>query len=102
VAPDHAAGIDSARVTVNTGSPELIDLQIDMGYSHENLFRMVVDKRDQGRVMVLDNLLKDSNGNLKIAFNTSGLAAGLYDVHIDTLPIRGISAPAGWLILDAH
>jgi hypothetical protein len=102
VAPDHAAGIDSARVTVNTGSPELIDLQIDMGYSHENLFRMVVDKRDQGRVLVLDNLLKDSNGNLKIAFNTSALAAGLYDVHVDTLPSRGISAPVGWLILDAH
>jgi hypothetical protein len=102
VAPDHAAGIDSARVTVNTKSPALIDLNIDMGYSRENLYRIVVDKREQGRVIVLDNLLKDSNGDLKIAFNTSGLAAGLYDVQIQALPPRGVATPAGWLILDAH
>ncbi len=102
VAPDHAAGVDSARVTVGTKSPELIDLNIDMAYSRESLFRMVVDKRDQGRVIVLDNLLKDSNGDLRIAFNTSGLAPGLYDVQIQALPPRGVPTPAGWLILDAQ
>ena len=102
VAPDHAAAAENARVTVNTKSPELIDLNIDLAYSHENLFRVVVDKRDQGRVIVLDNLLKDSNGDLRIAFNTSGLAAGLYDVQIQSLPFHGAPTPVGWLIIDAH
>ncbi|MGA2776127.1 MAG: hypothetical protein ABSF94_01110 [Steroidobacteraceae bacterium] len=101
VAPDHAAGIDSARVSFNSKSAELINLNIDMGYSRETLFRAVIDKRDQGRVLVLENLLKDSNGDLKVAFNTSGFEAGLYDVHIEALPPRGIATPAGWLILDA-
>jgi len=102
VAPDHAAGIDSARVTVNTKTPDLIDLNIDMGYSRDNLFRIVIDKRDQGRVIVLENLLKDSNGDLRVAFNTSGLAAGTYDVQVQALPPRGTATPAGWLIIDAH
>jgi hypothetical protein len=102
VAPDHAAGINSARVTVNTKSPELIDLNIDMSYSRDTLFRIVVDKHDQGRVIMLENLLKDSNGDLRIAFNTSGLASGQYDVLVQALPPRGTATSAGWLIIDAH
>jgi len=49
---------------------------------------------------VLNNLLKDSNGELRVTLNSTGLAAGTYNVRIEALPPRGIPIPIGWLILD--
>jgi hypothetical protein len=102
VSPDHAPGIDRARVAVSRSAPQLIDLHIDLGYSKAMQFRMVVDKQDQGRALILNNLLKDSNNELRLTVNTSGLAAGIYTVRIEALPPRGIPIPEGWLILDVH
>jgi hypothetical protein len=33
VAPDHAPGIDRAKIVVSRGAPQLIDLHIDLGYT---------------------------------------------------------------------
>jgi hypothetical protein len=101
VAPDHAAGIDATHVAVSRTAKELLQLRIDMSYSRENQFRIFVDKHDQGRVLVIDNLFKDSNGDLKVAFNSSGLTPGRYDVRIEALPPRGLPIAEGWLLLDA-
>ena len=48
--------------------------------------------------------IKDSNGELRLTFNTSGLAAGDYNVRLDALPFVGTggSSPAGWLVLEVH
>jgi hypothetical protein len=101
IAPDHAAGIDATHVAVSRAAKELLQLRIDMSYSHENAFRIFVDKHEQGRVLVVDNLLKDSNGELKLAFNTSGLTPGRYDIRIEAIPARGLPIAEGWLLLDA-
>jgi hypothetical protein len=101
VAPDRAAGIDHARIAVSTTVPQLVELYIDMSYTQKlNEFRMIVDKQDQGRALIINNLLKDSNNDLRLTFNTSGLAAGIYTVRIEALPPRGDPIPDGWLILD--
>jgi len=63
---------------------------------------MIVDKQDQGRAMILNNLLKDSNGELGMTINSTGLAAGLYSVRIEALPPRGIPIPIGWVILEVR
>jgi hypothetical protein len=102
VAPDHAPGIDRARVAVSRSAPQLMDLHIDLSYSKAMQFRMVVDKQDQGRALILNNLLKDSNNELRLTLNTSGLAAGIYMVRIEALPPRGTPIPEGWLILEVH
>jgi hypothetical protein len=102
VAPSRVAGLGAARISVNRGAPQLVDLLIDMNYTKETLFRVVIDKREQGRVLVLANLLKDSNGDLRMAFNTSALAGGLYDIRIEALPFSGPPTALGWLVLDAH
>jgi hypothetical protein len=103
IAPDHAPGIDRARITLNRGAPQLIELHIDMGYTNKmTQFRMVVDKKDQGRALVLNNLLKDSNGELGMTLNSTGLAAGIYNVRIEAVPIHGSPVPVGWLMLDVH
>src|SRR3981189_176705 len=65
VVPDRAPGIDKARITVNRSVPQLVDVHIDLGYSKLPLqYRMIVDKQDQGRALILNDLLKDSNGEL--------------------------------------
>jgi hypothetical protein len=101
VAPDRAPGINHARIVVSTAAPQLIDLHIDLSYTQKlTQFRMIVDKQDQGRALIIDNLLKDSNGDLRLTFNTTGLSAGIYTVRIEALPPRGDPIPDGWLILD--
>lgn len=102
VSPDRGPNIGAAKVSVNHASPELIDLRIDMSYSRETQFRLTIDKRDQARALVISNLTKDSNGDLKLAFNTSGLGSGPYDVRIEALPFRGEPIGEGWLILDSR
>ena len=105
VVPDRAAGIDKARIIVNRTAPQLVDLHIDLGYTKQSQqYRMFVDKLDQGRALILNDLLKDSNGELRLTFNTTGLAAGIYNIRIESLPIRasGNPTPEGWLILDVR
>jgi hypothetical protein len=101
VSPDHAPGIDRARINLNRSAPQLMDVHIDLGYTQKlTQFRMIVDKQDQGRALILNNLLKDSNGELRLTLNSTGLSAGIYTVRIEALPPRGIPIPIGWLILE--
>jgi hypothetical protein len=102
IAPDHAAGIDHARVEVNHTAPQLMDVHIDMGFTKLTQFRMVVDKKDQGRALIINNLVKDSNNELRLTLNSSGLAAGLYTVRLEGLPFRGGPIPLGWLLLEVR
>ena len=105
VVPDRAPGIDKARITVHQSVPRLVDLHIDLGYTKQlQQYRMFVDKQDQGRALILNDLLKDSNGELRLTFNTTGLAAGIYSIRIESLPIRasGSPTPEGWFILDVR
>jgi hypothetical protein len=103
ISPDRAPGIDRARIAVSGSAPQLIDLHIDLGYTQKlNEFRMIVDKQDQGRVLILNNLLKDSNGELRLTFNTTGVSAGLYKVRIEAVTPRGDTIPDGWLILEVN
>ena len=116
ITPDRAQGIDRARIVVSRSAPQLVDLHIDLsylgkadpGYSganlHFNQYRMFVDKQDQGRALVLYNLLKDSNGELHMTLNSTGLAAGIYTARIESMPFMGggSSVPVGWLILEVR
>jgi hypothetical protein len=101
--PDRAPGIDRARITLGRNAPQLLDVHIDLKYTNKLMqFRMFVDKRDQGRALVLNNLLKDSNGELRITLNSTGLAAGIYNARIEALPFLGNPIPIGWLILEVQ
>jgi hypothetical protein len=103
VSPDRAPGIDRARIVVNRGAPQLMDVHVDLNYTNKLAqFRLFVDKKDQGRALILNNLLKDSNGELRVTLNSTGLAAGIYNVRIEALPPRGSPLPIGWLILEVR
>jgi hypothetical protein len=101
IAPDRAPGIDKARIILSRNAPQLMDVHIDLNYTQKLMqFRMFIDKQDQGRALVLYDLLKDSNGELRMTLNSTGLSAGIYTVRIEALPPRGIPIPIGWLLLE--
>jgi hypothetical protein len=103
VSPDRTPGVDHARIVVTRAAPQLMDVHVDLGYTNKLAeFRLFVDKKDQGRALILNNLLKDSNGELRITLNSTGFAAGIYNVRIEALPFRGSPIPIGWLILDVR
>jgi hypothetical protein len=103
VSPDRAPGVDHARIVVTRAAPQLMDVHIDLGYTNKLVeFRLFVDKKDQGRALILNDLLKDSNGELRMTLNSTGLSVGIYTVRIEALPFRGSPIPIGWLILDVR
>jgi hypothetical protein len=103
VSPDRVQGINRARIVLNHSAPQLMDVHIDMNYTDKLAqFRMFVDKKDQGRALILNNLFKDSNGELRITLNSTGLAVGTYNVRIEGLPFRGSPIPLGWLTLEVN
>jgi hypothetical protein len=103
VSPDHSPGIDHARIVLNHTAPQLMEVHLDLGYTQKlNQFRVIVDKKDQGRAMILNYLLKDSNGELVITLNSTGLSQGIYTVRIEALPYHGTPLPVGWLLLEVR
>ncbi len=103
ISPDHAPGIDKARILLSRTAPQLMDVHIDLGYTNKlSQFRVFVDKQDQGRALVLNNVLKDSNGELRVTLNSTGLSAGIYNVRIEAIPFRGSPMEVGWLVLEVR
>jgi hypothetical protein len=101
VSPDRAPGLDQARIVVNTAAPQLVDLHLDMSYTKKLMqFKVTVDKEGQGRALIMNNVLKDSNNEIRLTFNTTGIAAGIYKVRIEAVPMSGSPIPEGWMILE--
>jgi hypothetical protein len=86
-------------VTLGGGETQLVDMKIDLSWSKSKSFRVTIDRADQGRVAVLHNLYKDSNGDLRIALNSSALGPGAYTFTIDGLNWRGEPQPEAWITI---
>ena len=81
------------------GAPTFAELRIEIGRAPATLYRLTI-KRDDGTYWArLDNQLRDSNGELRLALNSAAFAAGVYDVAVDSVNLRGDGAPAGHLRL---
>ncbi len=81
--------------------PDLVELHVDLSYTRMNLFRFIVDKKNQARAGTIYNLLRDSNGEVRFAFNTSALTPGDYAVVIEGIPARGSPIALGWFLVRA-
>jgi len=97
--PSHEGASNTPAVTIGGGSAELVDLKIDETRSAYKTFRITIDRIDQGRVEVLHNLVKDSNGHLRIALNSSALGPGNYQLTIEGLSWRGDPEPDSWVTI---
>ena len=76
---------------------ELIELVLNVSRPRHNLYRVTLERKGVARVGTIHNLLRDSNGNLRVIFNNSALRPGDYQVTIEGVPARGSPAPVGWL-----
>jgi hypothetical protein len=79
--------------------PELIELFLPVGYARFQVFAVTIDKADQGRMMVLQRVSPDSNGDLRISLNSSAFGPGEYRLRLQGYTWRGQRVDAGWVRL---
>jgi len=97
--PSREAASNTPVVVIGGGQTELVDFKIDETRSAYKTFRVTIDRIDQGRVAVLHNLVKDSNGHLRVALNSSALGPGNYQLTIEGLSWRGDPEPDSWVTI---
>jgi hypothetical protein len=96
VQPSRTGPVASSVVAIGGSDAELADFKFDLSWSTYTNFRVTVDRVDQGRVTVLGNLERDSNGHVRIALNSSALGPGEYDVSFEGLDWRGSPDDQAW------
>jgi len=97
--PSRSGASNTPAINIGGGSAQLADFKIDESRSPYHSFRVTIDRIDQGRVGVITNLTKDSNGHLRIALNSSALGPGNYQLTIEGLGWRGDPEPDSWITI---
>jgi hypothetical protein len=97
--PSRTGTSNTPAITIGGGAAQLADLHIDMSRSPYRAFRVTIDRVDQGRVAILHNVMKDSNGQLHLAINSSALGPGIYEFTLDGLTWRGDPEPDAWIAI---
>lgn len=77
--------------------PQLLDLYISMAGSPFNTFQITVDKKDAARVLQIRRVLRDSNGDVRLSWNSSAFGPGEYQFHLEGYDRRGDVVSAGWV-----
>ncbi len=100
IEPTHAGPAAATVTFIGGATAQLVNIRIDMTHSDFSAFRLTIDRIGQGRVEVLNNLIKDSNGALGFALNSSALGSGEYQLTIEGLDWRGDPQPDSWARLS--
>jgi hypothetical protein len=95
--PSRSGPPNRSMITIGGPTAEMADLKMDVSWSKYTNFRVTIDRVEQGRVGVIGNLQKDSNGQLRIALNSSALGPGEYQVALDGLDWRGTPSAEAWV-----
>jgi len=97
--PNRSGASNAPAITIGGGSTQLADFKIDESRSPYHIYRITIDRIDQGRVGVISNLVKDSNGHLRLALNSSALGPGNYQLTIEGINWRGDPEPDSWVTI---
>ncbi len=101
--PSRTAPSRRAAVVVGGGEAQMAELKIDMSWSKFTAFRVTLDRQDQGRVAVLNYMLRDSNGDLRLSLNNSAFGPGTYEFAIEGLTLHGDAIAQAWVTIGiAH
>ncbi|MDH4261273.1 MAG: hypothetical protein OEW16_13355 [Gammaproteobacteria bacterium] len=73
--------------------PQRIDLMIAAVTSSHDRFRVSITRDDGTLVIHADRMVRDSNSDLRLSFNTSLLPAGMYRIRIDGYARNGDLQP---------
>jgi hypothetical protein len=91
-----------AQPTLSLGwltPPQLIDLNVDVSEGKYAQFQITIEKVDEGFLMQLKRVARDSNRELRLALNSSAFGPGEYLIRIDGYTWRGQTEEIGWLRL---
>src|SRR5437588_124943 len=97
--PSRSGASATPAITIGGANAQLADFKIDESRSPYHSFRVTIDRIDQGRVAVITNLTKDSNGHLRMALNSSALGPGNYQLTIEGIGWRGDPEPDSWITI---
>jgi len=81
--------------TVHAG--DFAELKADLSWSRYSMFRVSIERVDQGSVARFDGVTKDSNGDLRIALNSGAFGPGDYMITIEGMNMRRESIPMAWV-----
>lgn len=77
--------------------PQLLELHVDVSEGKFTQFMITVDKVDEGRLMQIRRLTRDSNRELRLALNSSAFGPGEYVLRLDAYNWRGQTQEYGWI-----
>ena len=98
--PSRSGASDSPAISIGGGTEgQLADFRIDESRSPYRVFRITIDRINQGRVGIIDHIAKDSDGNLRIALNSTALGPGNYQLTIEGLTWQGLPQPDSWVTI---
>jgi len=97
VQPSRTGPSQRPVATFDARSGELADFKIDVAWSRFATYRVTIDRIDQGRVAIIGNVQRDSNGQLRLGINTSALGPGDYQMTLDGVDWRGGTSPQAWV-----
>ena len=101
--PSRDGASEAPAIIIGGGSEaQLADFRIDESRSPSRLFRITIDRINQGRVAIIDHLAKDSDGNLRIALNSTALGPGDYQLTIEGLGWQGQPQPDSWVTIGVR
>ena len=97
--PSRTAPSSRPAVVIGSGNAQIADLRIDMSWSKFTAFRVTIDRQDQGRVAVIDYMLRDSNGDLRLSFNSTALGPGNYQIAIEGMTLHSEAVAQAWVTI---
>lgn len=96
IKPSRSGELADSMASIGGERAELAEFRFDMGWSRPDNFRVTIDRVGHGRLAVLTNLVRDSNGHVRVAFNSAALGPGDYQVQLEGMDWRGNITPQGW------
>lgn len=88
-------------VTLGGGpAPERLEILIDARTDRFKAFRIAISRTDGTAVLHADRLQRDSNGDLRIALNSTLLPPGRYAIRVEGFPSRGETVDMGRIPLS--
>lgn len=96
IVPSRTAPSRTPAITIGGSQTQMAEIKIDMSWSKYTAYRVSIDRIDQGRVAVLHNQLRDSNGTVRLALNSSALGPGDYQITLEGLTLYGDVIPQAW------
>jgi hypothetical protein len=92
-----------AQPTLSLGwikPPQLLDIYVDVSEGKYSQFMITVEKVDQGQLMVIRRVARDSNRELRFSLNSSAYGPGSYLFRFDGYNWRGQTEQIGWIKID--